>query len=166
MKQCIMCNNSIPTRIYIDGKLRVLSKRKYCIECSPFGVHNTKKLDGTPRKDQRKHLCSECGEIDPSKFYGRKRTMCGHCHNVYTQKLYVNKKRKAVEYKGNECTLCGYNKFYGALEFHHIDPNDKDENFVNMRHWRWERMKIELDKCVLLCSNCHREVHGNMSELI
>lgn len=69
-------------------------------------------------------------------------------------------KELSIEYKGGCCERCGYNKYIGALEFHHLDPNEKDFNLSKKGHCRsWEKVKIELDKCILLCANCHREIH-------
>lgn len=70
-------------------------------------------------------------------------------------------KRRAVEYKGGCCQVCGYSKFLGALEFHHTDPAQKDWT-VAKNHRAWESLKPELDKCTLLCSNCHKEEHGRL----
>ncbi len=54
---------------------------------------------------------------------------------------------------------CGYNKCLSALEFHHIDPLKKDFNISQFRTTSFESIKKELDKCDLLCANCHREIH-------
>jgi 5-methylcytosine-specific restriction endonuclease McrA len=69
-----------------------------------------------------------------------------------------DKKVKLVEYKGGCCQVCEYKKSIGALEFHHIDPNQKDFT-ISSKSYAYERLKREVDKCVLLCSNCHIEVH-------
>lgn len=75
-------------------------------------------------------------------------------------------KEKAVEYKGGCCQVCGYNKYVGALQFHHLDPNEKDFHLAEGGATRsWEKVKDELDKCVCLCSNCHAEVHAGVLEL-
>ena len=72
-------------------------------------------------------------------------------------------KEKAVEYKGGCCEKCGYNKYIGALEFHHLDPNEKDFGIASNGITRsWEILKKELDQCILVCSNCHREIHGEL----
>lgn len=72
-------------------------------------------------------------------------------------------KQMAVEYKGGCCEKCGYNKYIGALEFHHLDPNEKDFGIGKSGHCvAWEKVKKELDKCILVCSNCHREIHGEL----
>jgi hypothetical protein len=68
------------------------------------------------------------------------------------------KKIELVEYKGGKCEKCGYNKCIEALEFHHKDPTQKDFN-VSAHSYSSKRMKDEADKCLLLCSNCHREEH-------
>lgn len=71
------------------------------------------------------------------------------------------KKIDAVNLFGGCCQKCGYDKCVEALEFHHLDKNEKEEkpSYIIMR-WSWERVKEELEKCILLCSNCHKEVHA------
>lgn len=81
----------------------------------------------------------------------------------------VNKRRrilkqKAVEYKGGKCIKCGYNKYVGALEFHHIE-GEKDFGISAAGTTKsWEKIKKELDKCIIVCSNCHKEIHGDVAE--
>lgn len=70
-------------------------------------------------------------------------------------------KRRAIEYKGGCCELCGYSRCVEALEFHHEDPSEKEFGLGQRGLTRsWEKIKAELDKCQLLCANCHREVHA------
>ena len=71
-------------------------------------------------------------------------------------------KIKMVEYKGGKCEKCGYHKNLAALEFHHIDPSTKKFT-VSDTHHNWEELKEELDKCILVCSNCHKEIHNPQS---
>lgn len=71
-------------------------------------------------------------------------------------------KQKAVEYKGGVCVMCGYDKCIQALDFHHTDPNEKDFSIAGNYNISWERIKFELDKCILVCSNCHREIHAGI----
>lgn len=77
------------------------------------------------------------------------------------QVIYWRKKAKVklVEYKGGKCEKCGYNKCIDALEFHHLDPNEKDFSIAG-KSWSLERLKREADKCILVCSNCHKEIHS------
>ena len=69
-----------------------------------------------------------------------------------------------VEYKGGKCERCGYNKSFAALDFHHEDPSEKDFTIAHARHRSFnEEMKKELDKCILVCANCHREIHEEIN---
>jgi hypothetical protein len=71
-------------------------------------------------------------------------------------------KEKCIEYKGGSCSICGYSKCADAMEFHHVDSSEKEFGIGGKGVSRsWDRIKVELDKCVLLCANCHREVHYN-----
>ena len=72
----------------------------------------------------------------------------------------------AVSYKGGCCQICGYDRCIEALEFHHLDPTQKDFGISQKGYTRsWEKVKEEADKCVLLCANCHREVHAGRLQL-
>jgi len=67
----------------------------------------------------------------------------------------------AIEYRGGRCERGGYNKCIEALEFHHVDSNGKNFSISDKGYTRsWKRVQKELDKCILLCANCHREIHG------
>lgn len=107
----------------------------------------------------RKRRCGKCGEVNKDKFYGNKKSICGSCHNKYVIQRGRLWKAKAIEYKGGKCVKCGYQKYQTSLDFHHLDPREKDPKFSSKRGWTWERTKKELDKCVLLCRNCHAAVH-------
>lgn len=104
------------------------------------------------------YLCLVCGEDNPENFYQR-RGRCKTCHNIGQMDRVKKLKTRAVEYKGGKCEMCGYNKNVAAFDFHHIDPREKDLKWNSSRHWKWDRLKKELDKCQLLCCRCHREVH-------
>jgi len=68
------------------------------------------------------------------------------------------KKMDVVERFGGKCQICGYDRCINALEFHHLDNKKESPSYVIMR-WSWERARAELEKCIMLCANCHREVH-------
>jgi hypothetical protein len=70
-------------------------------------------------------------------------------------------KQKALDYLGNKCISCGYNKCSAALEFHHIDPSNKTNQISRMLTSKWNIILEELNKCILLCSNCHAEHHNS-----
>lgn len=74
-------------------------------------------------------------------------------------------KQRGLTYKGSVCIVCGYNRSVRSLHFHHLDPNEKDMGVSSGNTIAWKRLKKELDKCVLLCSNCHGEVHDDLLDL-
>lgn len=89
-----------------------------------------------------------------------KRPRCRKCMVEAVTKRRRVIKMQAVEYKGGKCCKCGYDKYIGALEFHHLDPSQKDFHLGDKGHCvSWEKVKAELDKCILVCSNCHKEIH-------
>lgn len=91
---------------------------------------------------------------------------CKKCCTEAVQKRRELLKTKAIEYMGGACKKCGYNRCRGSLVFHHIDPTQKDFAISSKGYTRsWEKVKNELDKCVLLCANCHGEVHEEIDKL-
>lgn len=66
-------------------------------------------------------------------------------------------KKQAVKYMGGCCLTCGYNRCLSALHFHHLNPFEKDFNISSKTNWN--DIVFELDKCVMLCANCHAEAH-------
>lgn len=73
-----------------------------------------------------------------------------------------NLKQLALKYKGSKCSVCGYHKCFAALEFHHMNPLKKDFKISQRGFCRknlTDKVKVELDKCIVVCSNCHREIH-------
>lgn len=78
--------------------------------------------------------------------------------NVKTHRHKI--KEELVKYKGGKCEICGYNKCLGALDFHHLDPSQKDFTISNSNIYKnLDKLKEEVDKCILVCANCHREIH-------
>lgn len=63
---------------------------------------------------------------------------------------------------GEKCQICGYDRCITALELHHINPSEKDFSFNQKDNMSWERLQPELQKCILVCANCHREIHQNL----
>ena len=85
----------------------------------------------------------------------------------YNIKAVAKRRRKikemAIKYLGGKCQICGYNRYQGALDFHHKDENLKGFGISDKGYTRsWERVKQELNKCYLLCANCHREMHAGV----
>lgn len=76
----------------------------------------------------------------------------------------TRRKLKAIEYKGGVCVDCGESFHHAAMEFHHCDPTQKDFMISQSFRMKWADVKKELDKCSLLCANCHRIRHYDMRQ--
>lgn len=74
-----------------------------------------------------------------------------------------NFKKKAIEFCGNVCAHCGGSFPPAVYDFHHTNPEEKEVNISKIMSHSWESIVVELSKCVLLCSNCHRIEHNKDS---
>jgi len=106
--------------------------------------------------------CNRCDEDkDPSEFYQktatRKQAYCKPCFNSYCAERWRQKKKDAVEYLGGKCADCNESYEPFVYDFHHIDG--KEYSWTKLRLKSWDTITKELDRCVLLCSNCHRIRH-------
>ena len=110
--------------------------------------------------------CSKCGRIlSLTEFYsrggGRYRSECKECHKNYVKSKYNERKDNVNDIKSNmKCQKCGDDRFY-VLDFHHKDPSQKDFNIarITSNNNHMDAIEAEIAKCVVLCSNCHREFH-------
>lgn len=86
---------------------------------------------------------------------------CKKCRTESVQRRRKKVKRLLIEYKGGKCEKCGYNRCFDALEFHHQNPKEKEFGISNKGiTLSLDKMKKEVDKCILVCANCHREIHS------
>lgn len=119
-------------------------------------------------KERTEFFCKTCGETDKQFFKNRVKTRCNKCLQKQSLQQLQKRKQRMIDYKGSVCQICGYSKYTGALEFHHIDPSTKEMEVRSIPYARtksWDKIITELDKCILLCSNCHREVHADITQL-
>jgi hypothetical protein len=77
-------------------------------------------------------------------------------------------KKRLIEAFGGQCCICKYDKCPDVFEFHHIDPNEKDFHWgqINGNIRSWDTIVHEIKKCVMLCANCHREVHSSQCDTV
>lgn len=118
-------------------------------------------------------FCKSCGVEHPltkEYFYTNGTYPSGKQKWKPTCKISENAKRRetvdsiiAEYFPVLECSICGYNKCKQALDFHHVDENSKDYNISQFRSSGISRIKLreELQKCILVCANCHREIHSS-----
>jgi len=127
-----------------------------------------------PTPPELETICTICGKVfktyrSHAKFCSKK---CRRRGDTGRNQRIINatkKKRKklkelSIEYKGGKCVICGYNRCHRALKFHHIDPAVKDFE-VSRAGKSWASIKSELDKCILVCGNCHDEIHAGVTEI-
>lgn len=139
--------------------------------CKEAGLGKTY-IELTPEKiDECQKLYDECGNIkkvakETGISYQRLRnvikskTITPKDSYTYVKEHRRKVKEELIAYKGGKCEKCGYDKCIAALDFHHINPEEKDFAISNSNIYKnIEALKQEVDKCMLLCANCHRELH-------
>lgn len=123
-----------------------------------YGLKTKPKREKTDLK-----VCIACGETEQSKFYPRRIEKCIKCHNIDGANRQTAARNLMVQERGGKCSICGYNRCIAALEFHHTDKSRKSPSFTYIRGWSLENIRKELEECILVCSNCHREIeHPNL----
>ena len=161
--KCLVCDSNL------KGK-----RKKYCShKCSAKCAVQRKKENKHKIKPlKQKQNCLVCQNPIPE---GTKRTLCSiECRNKHRLrpeagiKNYIIQRKRAKERKlilvnmlGGSCQSCGYCKNYSVLSFHHVDPKSKKFG-IDSRHCSnrsWEALLEEVAKCILLCLNCHTELH-------
>lgn len=162
MPNCINCSTYFPSRITIDGKVRGIHNRKYCLTCLPFKSHNFR---SEQQLKTQQRTCPRCKQslpieeffVSKTKRYGG--SYCKKCNRERGAERTYKIKQQCLDYLGGKCIKCGYDKCPSALDFHHKDPNKKEFTIGDSKHTSFEDLKPELDKCFIICSNCHRELH-------
>lgn len=156
-KNCQLCNTVFTAKY---------NTKKNCPKHKGLFAKNHKYENGIVlRKCCR---CSVYKELNSfyTKQGARGSSWCSDCFSkgVYKYQLdrALSRKIKAIKNKGGKCNTCGYNKNLSALVFHHLDPNIKDMSLDarTLGNNSVEVINKELDKCILLCHNCHHELHN------
>lgn len=119
-------------------------------------------------------LCSSCKkEKEISNFYNQKNhkhnvmSMCKSCFNEYSIRRWINRKIDVINYYGGKCLDCNLkltDSHYSVFEFHHKEKLDKEFNWTKLRLKSIDKIHAELNKCDLLCANCHRIRHAIINE--
>ena len=112
-------------------------------------------------------ICSKCGYWYSLNNFARDsgqkdgmNCICRSCYSIYDKGKYQTRKILLTRLKSNGCAICGYDKCCNALDFHHVLPEDKkfQINAVNFSKYSSNKLVDELNKCILLCCICHREI--------
>lgn len=110
---------------------------------------------------QRSGLCRLCGQVPPRERY----KTCADCvlkERRHSAKRIRGRKRRIVEYLGGQCSRCGFKSEHLCVyDCHHRETEEKDFGIAQLIKYRvtWDELVVELDKCELLCANCHRIHH-------
>ena len=154
-KVCVICGKSFTAKA---------ATAKYCSRhCSNAAAW--KKLKEKEGRTDTK-ICLKCGKEFTPNPNGWTRRYWFECvpEETYSQGgagMRRLVKKWALEYKGGKCQCCGYDECAEALDFHHLDESQKDFSISDRNiPTDWEQIKKELEKCILVCSNCHREIHA------
>jgi hypothetical protein len=156
--ECRRCKKQFKSSVIIEGKRKSLSKRVYCLNCSPWGSHNTRKIYLTD-EEKKAHTTATCKYCNKQyiRAHGRYKERCNTCRG---KKFRQRLKKELVEKMGGKCFICSYDKCIEALDFHHLDPNKK-EMPISTTSSRYLLLK-EVEKCMLVCCRCHREIHAGL----
>jgi len=104
-------------------------------------------------------------------MYTKKKETRTYADRAEYMRMAVKRRRKnlremARASKGNKCIVCGYNKCQRALSFHHLDQTKKKFALSSRGLTRsWKKIEDEIKKCVLVCANCHAEIHDGITQL-
>jgi DNA-directed RNA polymerase subunit RPC12/RpoP len=109
----------------------------------------------------KKYTCKDCGVTGKENFYGYS-YQCKKCWNKRTYKVNRDKLDLLITERGGACEKCGYNKSFAALQWHHSDPTKKDFGISSNRGAPMEQLREETAKCLLVCANCHAEIHAGI----
>lgn len=125
-------------------------------------ARTTRPRKSDPDGDSACHRCGRRFHFKPRS--GMTRHRCNSCcQSRATPEARRLLKRWMIDYKGGECLLCGYRRHWAALTFHHVDPRLKRFNFAGAHNRSLASLREELDKCVLVCANCHDEIEDGVA---
>ncbi len=133
---CAHCGRSFPAKLVVNGTTRSMYRRRFCLICSPYGVHNT-----SPRRFEDPRVRRRQSWVN------------------YSRRRRVQIKAELVAARGGRCEDCGYERTAWALEFHHRDASTKEFSLGGVLG-SIERARREAGKCSLVCGNCHRIRHA------
>lgn len=112
-------------------------------------------------KDGLQNVCRECNRLRSQKYYEDNRDK--HCEVIRIRNKAIRKQNKEFvdSIRSSGCIICG-EKSLCCLDFHHLDKSSKEFGISNMiSGYSIEKIKNEISKCIIVCSNCHRKIHAN-----
>lgn len=150
-------NNSVYKKRVLKKKCKtcprkIKSSRTYCDKCWEEHRRNTK--------------YSPCKIHGIQKFsHDGKTFRCSKCHNEKTARHRRKVKSRLVDIFGGKCQCCGYSTTVWALTFHHVDESTKEFSIGSGDTRAWTKVLEEAKKCILVCFNCHQEIHAGIRDI-
>lgn len=159
INKCIVCGEEFEaiksTKKYCSKDCEKAMRRQKYAEKKAAGLNPHKPLF------QEKE-CLICGaKFTPKTGAANQRSCCYDCMPDGIQLRRGDFLAKIKKHRGGKCERCGYGKSMKALEFHHLDPSQKDFTISN-DHFKLKDAVEETKKCILICANCHRELHDGL----
>ena len=114
-------------------------------------------------------MVKNCSRHGQAKHFARTdgTYRCGKCASEWVINHRRKKKEELVRMFGGKCSVCGYDKYAGALDFHHTNPRNKSFALsVKGLSYSWDSILEEAKKCVLVCKNCHTEIEAGLTKLV
>lgn len=140
---------------------------RYWLKKNGLSTHGNRSREHTGVREKHKDgLCKIHGKTSFVLYNSRNTYRCRKCDSERVHRHRTNMIARLKLEAGGKCTICGYNTYFGALEFHHLDAQKKLFNVnTGSPSYSYKRYKAEAEKCVLLCSNCHKEVEAGITGL-
>ena len=154
VKICSRCHQEEPILDFCKNNRSSDGYSYQCKACRQMWRHNyyttNRKWEFDRQKKYRLEHLEKCRKRDNS-------------YNLKKRRLL---KKRLVEEMGGKCVVCGYDRYFGALDFHHLDASKKDFNIANLIRTfgskAFDAARKEATKCLLVCCRCHRELHGGV----
>lgn len=154
IKICRILNVNKPSNTFKKKELDGDEVIKYYLVVN--SLRKTSEYFNTSRETVRKYISSDIIEKNKNN-----KTVKTKSQAVVDWRK--RKKIELVEYKGGCCEKCGYKKSTSALQFHHLNPKEKDFA-ISAKSYSFDRLKKEVDKCIMVCANCHIELHEEINK--
>lgn len=153
MIKCSQCGSLFASSKKIDGVKKNLSNRRKCLTCSPFKSVEEKKSTQKSEEQKKKDACNKTKKWTVSQ-------------KEITGVEPTNERRRArkafiIRSVGGKCQNCGYFKLFNNLVFHHLFDKKRDLTTESFG-LKLENLFEEINKCVLVCHNCHGEIHSGL----
>ena len=133
---------------------------KTCYHCSSTKDQTLFKKDYKKQNNNAvkyTNLCLNCDKIIYKEWRTNPKNKERYNKGFRTRRFA--RKQRAIEYKGGKCSYCGIVVHPAAFDFHHLDKTQKDIDPGLLMTSSDAKLFVELDKCILLCANCHRLEH-------